>query len=75
VVDFRIHFVKANGRPAPKVFKLKAVRLAPGASVVLSKKVSLADLTTRRHYPGRHRVDALIDGRPVPAGSFVLLAN
>jgi hypothetical protein len=75
VVDFRIHFVKANGRAAPKVFKLKAVDLAPGQSLILSKKVSLADLTTRRHYPGRHVVEAVIDGRPVPIGSFVLRAD
>jgi 3-methyladenine DNA glycosylase AlkC len=75
IVDFRIHFVKSNGRAAPKVFKLKAVELAAGESVALSKKVSLADLTTRRHYPGRHAVDALIDGRPVPIGSFELRAR
>jgi hypothetical protein len=75
VVDLRIHFVKASGRSAPKVFKLKAVDLAPGEAVRLSKKVSLADLTTRRHHPGRHAVDALIDGKPVPIGSFVLAAR
>jgi 3-methyladenine DNA glycosylase AlkC len=75
VVDLRIHFVKASGRSAPKVFKLKVVDLAPGEAVRLSKKVSLADLTTRRHHPGRHAVDALIDGKPVPIGSFVLAAR
>lgn len=30
LVDFRIHFVKANGKASPKVFKLKTVELAPG---------------------------------------------
>ena len=75
IVDFRIHFVKASGRAAPKVFKLRAVDLAPGESVRLSKKVSLADLTTRRHHPGRHAVDALLDGKPVPIGSFDLAAR
>ena len=27
LVDFRVHFVKANGKSAPKVFKLKAADL------------------------------------------------
>jgi 3-methyladenine DNA glycosylase AlkC len=72
VVDFRIHFVKASGRAAPKVFKLKAVDLGPGEAIALAKRVSLAELTTRRHHPGRHLVDALVDGRPVPIGSFEL---
>ena len=73
LVDFRVHFVKKNGRAAPKVFKLRAVDLAPGESVRLSKKVSLADLTTRRHYPGRHAVDAQVDGRILPVGAFTLV--
>lgn len=72
LVDFRIHFVKANGRPAPKTFKLKAVELAPAASVRLEKRVSLAELTTRRHYPGVHRVEALCNGVAFEVGSFEL---
>jgi hypothetical protein len=72
VVDFRIHYVKANGRTAPKVFKLRAVELAAGESLRLAKAVSLADMTTRRHHPGRHEVEAWIDGRPVPLGAFEL---
>ena len=72
VVDFRIHYVKANGRPAPKVFKLRVVELAPGQSVRVAKGVSLADMTTRRHYPGRHVVEALVDGRAVALGAFEL---
>ena len=72
VVDFRIHYVKASGRASPKVFKLKAVELAPGERVSLAKSVSLADMTTRRHHPGRHAVDALVNGRAVPLGTFLL---
>jgi hypothetical protein len=75
IVDFRVHFVKANGATAPKVFKMKAVELAPGGTVKLSKKVTLADLTTRRHYPGEHAVEAIVNGRPAPIGRFRLLAG
>ncbi len=70
LVDFRVHFVKASGSTAPKVFKLKVVELAPGETVRLSKLVSLAELTTRKHYPGTHRVEALLNGNPVALGSF-----
>ena len=74
LVDFRIHFVKASGDSSPKVFKLKTVELAPGETVQLSKKVSLAELSTRRHYPGKHHVEALINGVVEPLGSFALAA-
>jgi hypothetical protein len=72
MVDLRVHFVKANGRSSPKVFKLAALELAPGKSATLSKTISLAQHTTRTHYPGTHRVEVLINGRAYPAGAFDL---
>lgn len=72
LVDFRIHFVKANGQAKPKVFKLKTITLERGASASFSKKVSLAELTTRKHYPGKHQVDALVNGSVYPLGGFQL---
>lgn len=62
LIDYVVHFVKANGATRPKVFKLRRIVLPPAARVELASAVSFADMTTRRHYPGRHRVDALING-------------
>ena len=75
MVDFRIHFVKANGSTTPKVFKLKMIELSPRASVSLKKTVSLKPMTTRTHYPGQHRVDLLLNGRAKPLGMFELLGR
>lgn len=72
VVDLVVHFVKANGGTSPKVFKLANVSLAPGESVSLRKTVSLADLTTRKHYPGRHRVALQCNGVMQELGEFAL---
>ena len=70
LVDFRVHFVKARGKTGAKVFKLKEVALAPRETVRLSKKISLKKMTTRKHYPGKHKVDVLLNGTAVPAGFF-----
>ncbi|MGV3629257.1 MAG: DNA alkylation repair protein [Betaproteobacteria bacterium] len=72
LADLRVHYQKANGKTGPKVFKLKTVELAPRASLHFEKKLSLADLTTRRHFPGRHRVEVLLNGRGVTLGEFLL---
>jgi 3-methyladenine DNA glycosylase AlkC len=72
VVDLGVHFVKASGRAAPKVFKLRSLRLDPGGTATLRKRISLAQQTTRTHYPGRHAFDVRINGRVVPAGGFDL---
>ncbi|XGW00837.1 MAG: hypothetical protein ACAF41_33205 (plasmid) [Leptolyngbya sp. BL-A-14] len=73
LVDLRLHFVKANHKTSPKVFKLKTVELAPRETVQLSKAISLADMTTRKHYPGSHLIELLLNGQTVPLGSFELV--
>jgi 3-methyladenine DNA glycosylase AlkC len=71
MADLVVHFVKARGTGA-KTFKLKAVELAPGASVTLGKKISLRQLTTRRHHAGVHRVETLLNGERRKLGEFSL---
>jgi 3-methyladenine DNA glycosylase AlkC len=70
LVDFRVHFVKANGSLRPKTFKLKELVLGANGSAELSGRVSFAQMSTRRHYPGRHRLEALINGATHPLGEF-----
>lgn len=69
-VDYVVHFVKANGSLRPKVFKLKRLVLEPRASAELAAKVSFVPMTTRRHYPGRHRLEALVNGVTYPLAEF-----
>jgi 3-methyladenine DNA glycosylase AlkC len=71
LVDLVIHFVKARGASA-KTFKLKCLELLPGVSTRVGKAISLRQQTTRRHYPGMHRVDALVNGERFRLGSFQL---
>ena len=71
MADLVIHFVKAR-RIGAKTFKLRALGLAPGASRALSKKIALTQLTTRKHYPGKHAVEALLNGSRRRLGAFDL---
>jgi 3-methyladenine DNA glycosylase AlkC len=73
LADLRLHYARPGGRTAPKVFKLRLLDLAPGQAVALAKRITLADLTTRRHYPGVHQVELLLNGRALPLGGFELL--
>jgi hypothetical protein len=72
LVDYAIHYVKSNGRTSRRVFKLTRLKLEARESVALSRKLSLADMTTRKHYPGIHSVEALINGMTFPLGAFEL---
>ena len=65
-----MHFVKANGTTSPKVFKLRRIVLPPSATVEMGSTVSFETLTTRRPYPGRHRIDVLVNGAVFPLVEF-----
>jgi 3-methyladenine DNA glycosylase AlkC len=70
LVDYAVHYVKANGGTRPKVFKLRRVTLAPKQRLPLGATISFEDLTTRRHYPGLHRIEARINGVIIPLAQF-----
>lgn len=72
LVDLKVHYVKANGSLAPKVFKLTQFVLAAGESKALSHKLSFKQMTTRTHYPGKHLLEVLINGRTVDLAEFTL---
>ncbi len=75
LADLRVHFIKASGKAAPKVFKLKTFELGPGETMSLRKRLSLAEMTTRRHYAGMHAVEVMLNGLPHPLGQFELVGD
>ena len=75
LVDVAVHFVKAGGRTAPKVFKVERLTLPPGGRAGMEARVSLAVHTTRVPRPGRHVVDVIVNGRALRAGAFQVTAG
>jgi 3-methyladenine DNA glycosylase AlkC len=74
VTDLRIHFARAAGKaPSPKVFKVAEATLAPGEHRVFEKSYATVERTTRKHYQGIHRIEALVNGTPHLLGEFRLL--
>lgn len=74
VVDFVVHFVKANGSTSRRVFKGGRPRLGGGDSASVRCSVSVAQLSTRTHHPGRHRVEVQVNGTRAAAAEFLLVA-
>jgi len=70
LVDLAVHFVKANGKTLPKVFKLKRITLPSRGRIGLATKISLAIHTTRKPRPGTHNVDVIVNGQAQRIGAF-----
>lgn len=71
-VEYAIDFIKANGKASRKAFLLTNKTVAGGAKLAASRVHNWSDLTTRRHYPGEHRVVLLVNGREVAENHIML---
>ncbi len=73
LIDLRIYFVKANGSINPKVFKGAQLTLEARCVTTVRKSVSLAQHSTRKHYPGTHRVEVMLNGVSHPGHEFEIV--
>jgi len=70
VIDYQIYFSKSNGNLKPKTFKLKKYTLKPKEKLLLKLKYTFKDMTTRKHYPGKHMWRLLINGEQMRGYEF-----
>ncbi len=73
LIDYAVHHQRANGGTSAKVFKGWKLTLAAGESRQLNKRHSLRPVTTRRLYPGEHRIEILLNGRSMASACFELM--
>jgi 3-methyladenine DNA glycosylase AlkC len=72
LADWRVFYVKANGTLSPKVFKGSTVQIDAHSHGVLEKTLSLRQMSTRTHHPGRHTVEIVLNGHAHSIGHFDL---
>ena len=72
VIDYVIHFKKANGSISPKVFKLNTRTLDGGDALMVDRKHAIRPITTRKYYGGTHRVEVQVNGQVLGGKDFEL---
>jgi 3-methyladenine DNA glycosylase AlkC len=70
MIDYAVVFKNASGSESRKVFKGKVVELEPGDSETLRRKINLIPMSTRRIFPGSHRVEVQVNGAVLGAAQF-----
>jgi len=60
-LEYVVHFAKAGGKTGKKVFQLIEKTYDPGKHE-LKRNHSFADMSTRKHYPGKHRISIIVNG-------------
>lgn len=71
-LEYVITYAKANNKFSDKVFQITEGVFAPGQVSTYSRKQSFADMTTRKHYAGEHKIAITINGLPMATATFVV---
>ncbi|MBO8415388.1 MAG: DNA alkylation repair protein [Proteobacteria bacterium] len=74
-LEYQLGWVDAKGGTHQKVFQLGLCGLKAGESCTISKALSFAPMTTRRHHLGRNTITIKINGQDAGCRSFYLRAN
>jgi 3-methyladenine DNA glycosylase AlkC len=72
MVDYLVHFMKANGTQAPKVFKLSQKTIQPGERIKITRKHGIKPITTRKYYPGIQTFQPQVNGKKFGKVNIVL---
>lgn len=74
-LEYGIDFIKSNGKPSRKLFLLSDRAVSGELQASGTRNHSFADLTTRRHYPGVHRIVLLVNGQEAAETTLLLNSN
>ncbi|MUT66877.1 DNA alkylation repair protein [Paenibacillus sp. NEAU-GSW1] len=61
-IEYAVDFVKSNGQTSRKLFLLSDKTVNGGVRLRANRMHRFADLSTRRHYPGEHRIALTVNG-------------
>ncbi|WP_026463542.1 DNA alkylation repair protein [Adhaeribacter aquaticus] len=72
-LEYSLYYNKANGQLARKVFKISEKAYQPSEMVKVTRKQSFKYITTRKFYPGQHRLSVILNGQEKAIADFLLV--
>ncbi|VAX17317.1 DNA alkylation repair enzyme [hydrothermal vent metagenome] len=70
-LEYAIYYLKANGSLSKKVFKISENEYEKGNKTFTVRR-SFKNMTTRKHYPGCHKLTIIVNGNETQAVTFTL---
>lgn len=70
-LEYAVFFVKAKGQLSKKVFKITESNYDCG-TYQISRKHSFEDMSTRKHFAGKHHISIIVNGAEMAKVSFEL---
>jgi len=73
-LDLRVLYCRPSGKMGSKVFSIKEGEFEPGQHAI-SRRLSLADQSTRKHSPGEHSLAIIVNGVEKAQVTFDVVAS
>lgn len=61
-LEYRIDYVKSNNSTSGKIFQISEFKLKANSQKYFKRKQWFKQLSTRKHYPGKHKITLIING-------------
>lgn len=71
-LEYGMYYLRANGQHNKKVFKISEREMAPKETLQLNRKQSFKAISTRRFYPGLHKISLIVNGKEKGLHNFEL---
>jgi 3-methyladenine DNA glycosylase AlkC len=72
-LEYSITYVTSTGKTSTKIFKITENKFAPKAPVEIQRKQSFKNLTTRKHFKGKHHLSILANGKKLASKEFFVV--
>lgn len=72
LIEYVIHYLKKDGTHSKRPFRLRDFKIQAGEKKLINKKIHFKRVTTRKHYPGEHKISIQINGRETDSQTFKL---
>lgn len=72
-LEYNIEYQTLSGKISSKVFKIKELELPSGQFTSIARSQRFQDFTTRKHYPGTHRLRILVNGKAFAEREFEVI--
>lgn len=72
-LEYAVYYRKANGNWSRKIFQLTEKSFSPRQIYLFQKEQRFQDFTTRKHYPGEHKLAIVVNGQETASSHFLLL--
>ncbi len=70
-LEYTIEYQTKSGKPSRKTFKIKEGEMKAGARETVARTQRFEDFTTRKHYPGEHKIEIVVNGKTSASAVFL----